>query len=290
METSELNALISLLDDPDETIFEQINSQILTQGSKIVIELELAWENSKSNLQQQRIENLIQKIQFSETAISLNNWINSGGKDLLEGALIIAKYQFPDLNEKKIYAFIEQLKQDIWIELNPNLTALEQVRVINHILFEVHYFVGNNTDFHHPHNSFINMVLESKRGNPLSLSIIYTILAQKLAMPIYGINLPQHFILAYMGGESAYGLYDLDKNKEVLFYINAYSKGTIFNRNEVEVYLQQLKLSQSDNYFYPCNNIEMIKRMLNNLIFAFEKIGNLSKTADMKLLMKSFKN
>jgi len=58
----------------------------------------------------------------------------------------------------------------------------------------------------------------------------------------------------------------------------------------VEVYLQQLKLSQSDNYFYPCNNIEMIKRMLNNLIFAFEKIGNLSKTADMKLLMKSFKN
>jgi regulator of sirC expression with transglutaminase-like and TPR domain len=290
MNASELNALISLLDDPDDSIFEHINNQILAQGSKVVSDLEQAWEQSKSTLQQQRIENLIQKIQFSETANALSQWITAGGKDLLEGALIIAKYQFPDLNEKKVHAYIEQLKQDIWIELNPNLTALEQVRVINHILFEVHYFVGNNSDFHHPHNSFINMVLESKRGNPLSLSIIYAILAQKLAMPIYGVNLPQHFVLAYMGGESAFGLYDLDKNKEVLFYINAFSKGTIFNRNEVEAYLLQLKLSQSDNYFYPCSNLEMIKRMLNNLVFSFDKLGNELKTNDMKLLLNCFKN
>jgi regulator of sirC expression with transglutaminase-like and TPR domain len=290
MDTSELNALISLLDDPDETIFEQINGQILAQGAKIITELEQAWEHSKSTLQQQRIENLIQKIQFSETANTLNQWIAGGGKDLLEGAVIIAKYQFPDLNIKKLQTYIEQLKQDIWIELNPNLTALEQVRVINHILFEVHNFVGNNIDFHHPHNSFINMVLESKRGNPLSLSIIYAILAQKLTMPIYGVNLPQHFILAYMGGESTYGLYDLDKNKEVLFYINAFSKGTIFNKNEVEAYLQQLKLTPSDNYFYPCSNIEMIKRMINNLMFAFDKLGNELKTNDMKMLLKCFKN
>ncbi|MFN5830410.1 MAG: transglutaminase-like domain-containing protein, partial [Bacteroidota bacterium] len=218
------------------------------------------------------------------------HWIETGGSDLLEGALIIARYQFPDFNEKKIYGYIDQLKQDIWLELNPNLTALEQVRVINHILFEVHQFVGNTNDFHHPNNSFINMVLESKRGNPLSLSIIYAILAQKLSMPIYGVNLPQHFILAYMGGENTFGLYDLDKNKEVLFYINAFSKGTIFNRNEVESYLQQLNLKANENYFYPCNNIEMIKRMINNLIFSFEKMGNEKKSNDMKLLIKSFKN
>jgi regulator of sirC expression with transglutaminase-like and TPR domain len=290
MNTSELNALISLLDDPDEVIYEQISGQILSQGTTIVAELELAWENSKSVLQQQRIENLIQKIQFSATSDALTHWIESGGSDLLEGALIIARYQFPDLNEKKIYSYIDQLKQDIWLELNPNLTALEQVRVINHILFEVHQFVGNTNDFHHPNNSFINMVLESKRGNPLSLSIIYAILAQKLSMPIYGVNLPQHFILAYMGGENTFGLYDLDKNKEVLFYINAFSKGTIFNRNEVESYLQQLNLKANENYFYPCNNIEMIKRMINNLIFSFEKMGNEKKSNDMKLLIKSFKN
>jgi regulator of sirC expression with transglutaminase-like and TPR domain len=290
MNTSELNALISLLDDPDEVIYEQISGQILSQGTTIVAELELAWESSKSVLQQQRIENLIQKIQFSATSDALTHWIESGGSDLLEGALIIARYQFPDLNEKKIYSYIDQLKQDIWLELNPNLTALEQVRVINHILFEVHQFVGNTNDFHHPNNSFINMVLESKRGNPLSLSIIYAILAQKLSMPIYGVNLPQHFILAYMGGENTFGLYDLDKNKEVLFYINAFSKGTIFNRNEVESYLQQLNLKANENYFYPCNNIEMIKRMINNLIFSFEKMGNEKKSNDMKLLIKSIKN
>ncbi|MFN5830592.1 MAG: hypothetical protein ACK46R_07560, partial [Bacteroidota bacterium] len=77
MNTSELNALISLLDDPDEVIYEQISGQILSQGTTIVAELELAWENSKSVLQQQRIENLIQKIQFSATSDALTHWIET---------------------------------------------------------------------------------------------------------------------------------------------------------------------------------------------------------------------
>ncbi len=290
MNTNELHALISLLDDPDEGIFEQINSQILSQGSAIISELEKSWEDSKSALQQQRIENLIQKIQFSETQRNLVNWISTQGQNLLEGALIIARYQFPELNEKKIISFLEQLKQDIWLELNPNLTAIEQTHVINHILFEVHQFSGNNINFHHPHNSFINMVLESKRGNPLSLSVVYILLAQKLNLPIYGVNLPQHFVLAYMGGETTYGIYDLDKNKDVLFYINPFSKGTIFNRHEVDAYLMQLKITPQDAYLYPCSNIEIIKRMVNNLVFAFEKNESTRKTEDMKLLLKCFKS
>ena len=289
METRELQALISLLDDPEEAIFQQVYETILLEGTSVVEELESAWENSQSTLQQERIENIIQKIQFSATELGLKNWISEGGKDLLEGALIIAQYQFPDLNHSKINGFIEQLKQDIWLELNPNLTALEQVKVINHILFDVHSFTGNTTEFHHPYNSYINMVLETKRGNPLSLSILYAVLAQRLALPIYGVNLPQHFVLAYMGGDATFGIYDLDKNKEVLFYINPFSKGIVFNRNEVEVYLQQLQLAPSDNYFFPCSNVEMIKRMVNNLIFAFDKANNEKKMRDMKKLMKCFK-
>ncbi len=239
MNNNELNALISLLDDPDESIFRQVNEKILAEGVNTIVDLENAWENSKSILQQQRIENLIQKIQFQQTQSKLKSWIESGGKNLLEGALIISKYQFPDLNENKINKYIEQLVQDVWIELTPHLTALEQVKIFNHILFEVHGFSGNNSDFHNPNNSFINIVMESKKGNPLSISLLYMLVARQLNVPVYGVNLPQHFVLAFVS----------EDNNEVLFYINAFSRGVIFNRAEITTYLNHLKLAPNDNYF-----------------------------------------
>lgn len=289
MNQNELHALISLLEDPDEAIFAQVHQSILLMGGDAIADLELSWENCDNQMQQSRIEIIIAEIQFKIMHDDIKLWIADGGTDLLKGALIIAKYQFPDLNINKINTYVEQLKQDVWIELTPHLTALEQVRVINHILFEVHSFVGNNNDFHHPHNSFINMVLESKKGNPLSLSIIYSVIAQKLGMPVFGVNLPQHFILAYMGASDAQFSFDGVKNNEVLFYVNAFSKGTIFNRKEVEDYLKQLKLNPQESYYYPCSNIEMIKRMVNNLVFAFDKLGQTAKTNDMKKLLTYFK-
>lgn len=289
MNQNELHALISLLEDPDEAIFAQVHQSILLMGGDAIADLELSWENCDNQMQQSRIEIIIAEIQFKIMHDDIKLWIADGGTDLLKGALIIAKYQFPDLNINKINTYVEQLKQDVWIELTPHLTALEQVRVINHILFEVHSFVGNNNDFHHPHNSFINMVLESKKGNPLSLSIIYSVIAQKLGMPVFGVNLPQHFILAYMGTADAQFSFDGVKNNEVLFYVNAFSKGTIFNKKEVEDYLKQLKLNPQESYYYPCSNIEMIKRMVNNLVFAFDKLGQTAKTNDMKKLLTYFK-
>ncbi|MCC6250862.1 MAG: transglutaminase family protein [Bacteroidia bacterium] len=278
MNNNELNALISLLDDPDESIFRQVNEKILAEGVNTIVDLENAWENSKSILQQQRIENLIQKIQFQQTQSKLKSWIESGGKNLLEGALIISKYQFPDLNENKINKYIEQLVQDVWIELTPHLTALEQVKIFNHILFEVHGFSGNNSDFHNPNNSFINIVMESKKGNPLSISLLYMLVARQLNVPVYGVNLPQHFVLAFVS----------EDNNEVLFYINAFSRGVIFNRAEITTYLNHLKLAPNDNYFYPCSHVEIIKRMVNNLIFSFDKFGAKQKVKDMKQLMQLF--
>jgi regulator of sirC expression with transglutaminase-like and TPR domain len=77
------------------------------------------------------------------------------------------------------------------------MTPQEQVLVMNKVLFDIHGFAGNTTNFHAPQNSFINTVLESKKGNPLLISIIYILMARQLDIPIYGVNLPEHFILAY---------------------------------------------------------------------------------------------
>lgn len=288
MKKKELNALISLLDDPDEKVFEQVSMKFLSLGQEVIPVLEDAWEHSFDTLIQNRIENIIHQIQFDLIKDALKDWSHPEHQNLLDGALLIARYQYPDIDFLKIKKQVDQIKQDVWLELNENLTALEKVKIINHILFDVHNFSGNTTNYHAPQNSYINNVLESKKGNPLLLAIIYTIVAQSLEIPIYGVNLPEHFILCYvdvehMGVPSVSG----NEGSNVLFYINPFSKGTIFGQKEIDAFLKQLKLEQIPGFYEPCSNLEIIKRLLRNLISSYEKLGYPDKSAELKILLES---
>lgn len=281
MEEKELKSLITLLEDPDEEIFEAIRSKLLSLGSEAIPALESVWENTFNNQLQTRIEDVIQTIQFTNVKEELSHWANTGGFDLLAGTLLIARYQYPDLNEENIRRQIDLIKKDVWLELNANLTAYEKVRVINHILFEVHNFTGNTTNYHAPQNSYLNNVLESKRGNPLLLSILYSIIAQGLNIPIFGVNLPEHFILAYRDEYSSTN----DGEESILFYINPFSKGVVFSKREIDTFLKQLKLEPKAIFYESCSNIEILKRQLRNLIFSYEKLGYPNKSEDLKKLL-----
>ncbi len=288
MNKKEVKALISLLDDPDEAVFKQVSMKFLSFGEEIIPVLEDAWEHSFDTLIQNRIENIIHQIQFDLIKDALKEWAHPEQQNLLEGALLITRYQYPDVDFSKIKKQIDQIKQDVWLELNENLTALEKVKIINHILFDVHNFSGNTTNYHAPQNSYINNVLESKKGNPLLLSIIYTIVAQSLDIPIYGVNLPEHFILCYadidhLGVPSKEG----NEGSNVLFYINPFSKGAIFGQKEIDAFLKQLKLDQTHSFYEPCSNLEIIKRLLRNLIASYEKLGYPDKSEELKILLGS---
>lgn len=288
MNQKEVSALINLLDDPDDAIFEQISSKIISLGNEVIPFLESAWESSFDTVLQQRIENLIHTIQFGEVRNNLVEWKQNEGKDLLKGVILIAKYQYPDFDEEKFYAQLKKIKDDIWLELNPNLTALEQIKVVNHVFFDVYGFSGNTGNFHAPQNSYINTVLETKKGNPLSLSIIYSHLCQELDVPVFGVNLPEHFILAYVEENVLWKISQLDEGSNVLFYINTFSKGTIFSKKEIDSFLKQLKLEPSKKYYEPCSNIDIVKRLLRNLIGSYEKLGYPEKVNEIKELLSCF--
>jgi len=95
-------------------------------------------------------------------------------------------------------------------------------------------------------------------------------------MPVYGVNLPQHFILAYM-----------DENQQsefeggILFYINAFNKGFIFGRRDVDMFLRDLKLKFDKQFYEPCSNTDIVKRVLRNLVSAYEHLGSTEKVAEL---------
>jgi regulator of sirC expression with transglutaminase-like and TPR domain len=284
-QNTDITSLIQLLDDPDELVYSHVKTQILLIGEVVIPNLEEAWESNLFGvLFQNRIEELIHDIQFDAVAKSLKQWAEAEGASLLDGVMIINRYQYPDFDQEKLLKTLEQIQQDIWLELNTNLTAFEQVKVINHILFQIYGFSGNTMDYHSPKNSFLSEVLESKKGNPLSLSLIYSIISQNLDLPIYGVNLPHHFILAYLDRFSLYKTNDIFKT-DVLFYVNPFSKGTVFSKKEIEYFLEQLKLEPQEEFFKPATNISIIRRALSNLENSYTKLGNEDRVKEIKHLI-----
>ncbi|MBN2174815.1 MAG: transglutaminase family protein, partial [Bacteroidales bacterium] len=129
-----------------------------------------------------------------------------------------------------------------------------------------------------------NNLLETKKGNHLSIGILYIVLAQKLNLPVFGVNLPQHFILAYLDELFEELIPSVNEN-EVLFYINPFNKGAVFTSREIEMFIKHLKLKADESYYKPCDNISIIRRLIENMIFVFDKLGHNEKVAELKVLI-----
>lgn len=278
---TQLTALIDLLDEPDDKAFSVIREKIHAFGKEAISSLEQAWENTFNDVIQQRIEDIIKQIQQENLKHDFLNWIRLGSSDLLQGFLLLSRFHYPELNEEEIRVRIEQLKMDIWLELNEGMTALENVKVINHVLFNIQRFDGNRVNLNALSNQFINTLLETRTGSPLTLGMLYLILAQKLNLPVHGVNLPQHFILAYVTNPELIQPTEYD----VLFYINPFNKGAVFTRREIDLFIRQLKIKPDPSFFMPCTTVDIIQRLINNLIFSYSQVQQQEKAEDLRIFL-----
>lgn len=285
MDLKELKALITLIDDPDDAIFEQVRDRLMSAGPEAIKLLEDSWEELDYGLLfQNRIEQIIHDIQFEECKRQLTAWYTGSEKDLLKGSIIIAKYQYPGLDDKVIFSFFERLRRDCWLELNPNMTAFENVKILNKVIFGQYHFSGNSKNYNSPLNSFINTIIETKKGNPLGLSLIYSIVAQQLNLPIYGVNLPNHFVLAYMDSQQVNQFISKDNKSGVLFYINPFSKGSMLQREDITQFLNSIQIPPLQGHYEPCSNSDIIRRMITNLIASFQQVGHSQKVDELIVL------
>ncbi len=276
----ELEALMSLLEDPDRRVFDTVADRLIEMGEEVVIPLERRWETTLKPDIQEKIENVIKKIQFNSFRRGMDIWKSTGGEDLLRGAYLVTRFQYPDLEFEALNEGIEKIKRDIWLELNNELTALEKVKVINYFMYDIYKFTKSLKKAHTPQLYMINHVLDTHKGSPVMLGLIYAELARRLNLPIYGVNLPRNFVLCYFDQD-----YQDDPNG-VLFYINPSDRGTVLGVKELKHFLNQLKIEEREFYFKPCSNIEIIERLIINLQYAYERSGQTEKAQTLKRLLR----
>jgi regulator of sirC expression with transglutaminase-like and TPR domain len=273
MKENELRALVSLLDDEDAQIITHVEEKILSLGTGIIPFLEQEWEHNFNPQVQRRIEELIHTLQFELLKERIKEWYESKDQDLITGMWLIATYQYPDLELLKLRQDLEQIYYETWLEFKPDLYPFDQIKIINSVLFNKLKFAANTKNFHSPGNSMINVVLESRRGNPITLCVIYMLVAQKLKLPVSGVNLPNLFVLTYKDGTHPQ------------FYVNAFNKGLIFSRQDIENYINELHLAPQDSFFEACSSLEIVRRVFRNLIMSFDKMGEHAKAEEVKELL-----
>jgi regulator of sirC expression with transglutaminase-like and TPR domain len=273
LKDNELKALVSLLDDEDTQIVSHVEEKILSLGTSIIPFLEQEWESNFNPQVQRRIEELIHTLQYELLKERIKEWYESEDQDLLTGMWLVATYQYPDLELIKLRQDLEQIYYETWLEFKPDLYPFDQIKVINSVLFNKLKFGANTKNFHSPGNSMINVVLETHKGNPITLCVIFMMVAQKLKLPVHGVNLPNLFVLTYKD------------EKHDAFYINAFNKGLIFSRQDIENYINELHLAPQQSFFEPCSNLEIIRRTFRNLIMSFDKMGEHAKAEEVKELL-----
>jgi regulator of sirC expression with transglutaminase-like and TPR domain len=270
MKQSEIKALISLLDDEDYEVLNHVETKIRSMGDTVIPYLEDRWEESSlSPLMQKKLEDLIHDLQYNAFFDRLLNWRNNNPDDLLEGMWAIATYQYPELSIEKLRQDVEQIYYEVWLEMRDNMHPMDQIKTLNSVIFGKLKFGANTKHFHSASNSMLNIVIDLKKGNPISLCVIYLLVAQKLNLPIWGVNLPNLFILTYKSGN-------------MQFYINVFNRGLVFSRVDIDNYIAQYNFPQNEIFYQPCNNLDIIRRVLRNLTLAFEKVGDDDKVKEIE--------
>ena len=283
-ENNEIKALLHLIDDPDEDIYNTVSDKIISIGKEIIPNLEHLWETVGSESTQERIELLIHRLHFRDLNAEFEEWINNSG-ELLSGSIIVAKYHYPDIQPTQVFQEIEKLRRNIWLELNNYLTPMERINVLNSIFYNYYKQNGVEINYDIPDHFLINKTLEHKLGNSISNGIVYLILCHLLDIPVKAVNIPRQFLLAYFDEQFEVLNPSGHPSQKILFYIDPFS-GQMYSHKDIESYFKRLAVPPTASFFRPMNNLMVIQFLLDELGKCFDNENNQYKSDELAQLSK----
>ena len=284
LENREISALFQLLDDPDEEVFSKVTERIISHGRAIIPNLENLWENSPDEGVQERIELIIHKLHFRDLVEEFIEWKN-GNCELLQGALLVSKYCYPEMIATTTLQEIEKLRRNIWLELNSYLTPLEQVNVISGILYSYYKLKGNEVSYDLSDDFLITKLIENKRGNSITNGILYLVLCELLDIPARAINIPRQFILGYFEMDYNFPNPTKQKSEKINFYIDPLN-GQVYSHKDVESYFKRISVPPVPSYYKSLDDKRIIQHLLEEFSKCFISPDNLYKKNDLLFLAR----
>jgi len=250
---SEERALLLLLADEDTQVYQTVRQRILAEGDDALRWVEPA-TRSNDPLQRRRASEIIRHITMRHADDRFLAFCLNYGEDLdiEEGVFLLAQTQFPEINIGGYSAILDDYAADLRERLDYGAPAGQMIATINEYLFKLQSYHGNEEKYYEPENSYLNKVIDRRKGNPISLCLIYLLLARRLHLPVTGIGMPGHFLCRFQ------------TPTEELF-IDAFNNGKILTKGDCVKYLLHTRDGFKEAYLSPITPRRTLLRVCSNL-------------------------
>jgi len=191
------------------------------------------------------------------TVSDFRDFIESLHYELETGLLMLERTVHPNTEVEDYHHVLDAMAERVRELRVEGASSLETCKVLNRVIFHEFEFRGEKEDFYNPDNSFLGKVLENRRGIPLTLSVVYLLVADRCGFPLEPVGFPVRFML---------GCYQ----DEIPFYIDPFAGGAVLSRGDVETFLWEHRTTPMDSYFQPTPVGEIICRSCRNLVHQYQ--------------------
>ena len=259
LSATEQDALLSLLDDTSATVrrallarFTKLGSsaapflQTIAQGSNRILARHAAW--------------FLEELKFTDPVAEFSGFIRSQNYELETGVLLLARTVEPRLDVGECCAELDAIADRCRELIVEPSSMRERCRVMNRVLFHEFDLRGNTEHYADPRNSFIDQVLKRRTGIPISLSVVYLLVAERLGVELEPVGLPGHFIVGCFADD-------------LPFFIDAFDRGVFRDADEIFELLRANNIVPKASDLAPTPIREVLCRSCRNLVNHYTAAG-----------------
>ena len=273
---SEIESLMLLLGDPDPFVKEQVQLRFMELGDRAIPILDQIRVETKNKEEKKRAKNVLYKLTFTSLKEDFAELLleGVGNRAQLERAVItLARFGNPTLRESEYVKKLDYFADMIRASLRYNRSEREEMQTFMKFIFEDLNFRGDNKDYHNPANGFIDQVIERRKGLPISLSLVAMFIARRLQLPVFGVNMPIHFMLAFVG----------EKEEQL---IDPYDQGAEVSYDQCYFFLKKNNVTPKPDHFKMASDLNILARCIRNLMHSYERNEEHDRVRDLKSLLE----
>lgn len=261
MANSELSALLNLIEDPDEEVFNSITERFIGMGQEIIPILEEHQYGTHDEELIKKTNYIIDLVSLSVFTNELMEWKHSEDQSAIEAALIISKFLNRSFDQENTFFEIEKIRRSIWLELNDYLTPLEEVNIINKIVFGYYKFKGIETNYNKAKDFDLSALISEKQANTFPLAALYLLISEMLGLGLKPVDVPRQNLLCYYEEEPLFA----EQGSSILFFIDPLS-GQIYTHKDIENYLKKINYVPHPLQIPAVSNVRFVQKWLSELI------------------------
>lgn len=273
---SEIESLVLLLEDPDPEIHLPVTEHMVALGEPAIPLIDEMRARSKRDGTSVTLSTILHRITFPAIEQEFLTLLDMGLRDLydLEKAIfLLSRLGDPTLRTELFSRRLSTMSQEMWADAHFAESGIDEVRIALQYIFTRYGLRGPENDRHASENSYIHRVLETKRGIPLSLSMIALFVSNRINIPLLGINFPFHFLLgASLNGE--------------MLYVDPTSPERLLTRSECDQFLKLNGIEPNDSYYKIAEPVDMLARSIRNLQAAYQEEKDQIRLHSAKTLLE----